>query len=190
MTTPPAPCLSYCICNKSVVVSNQLKAKSAKVQCTICLNYFHAVCLKLANVNYKQFMCPECVVYRLDPLNKVVEVLYKPVPFQPSMHIPMKNLSFQVKYKDAGQAVEVRCIKLDGKTGSEEPTWPDIGELQLNAKKVVEFKPLQSNSSLKKRKDEKYTTADVQYNQTNIVQVKEGSPTQDQKSNCRVALGY
>lgn len=41
---------------------------------------------------------------------------------------------------------------------SEEPTWPDIGELTLNGRRVFEFKPLQCNSSLKKRKDEKFTT--------------------------------
>jgi len=52
----------------------------------------------------------------------------------------------------------VRCIKLDGKINSEEPTWPDIGELTLNGKKIFDFKPLQNNSALKKRKDEKFTT--------------------------------
>ncbi len=56
------------------------------------------------------------------------------------------------------QSVEIRCIRLDGKQGSEEPTWPDIGDIAINGKRMIEFKPLQNNSSLKKRKDEKFTT--------------------------------
>jgi len=54
--------------------------------------------------------------------------------------------------------VEVRCIRIDGKYGAEEPTWPDVGDVWINEKRVLEFRPLQNNSSLKKRKDEKLTT--------------------------------
>lgn len=42
-----------------------------------------------------------------------------------------------------------------------EITWPDIGELIVNNMRVLEFKPLVLNSSLKKRKDEKYFTNDL-----------------------------
>jgi E3 SUMO-protein ligase PIAS1 len=40
------------------------------------------------------------------------------------------------------RAVELRCIKLDGKHGAEEPTWPDVGDLAVNGKRILEFKPL------------------------------------------------
>jgi hypothetical protein len=63
-----------------------------------------------------------------------------------------------MKDKCPDWSVEVRCIKLDGKIGSEESTWPDIGELSMNGRRVIEFKPLPNNSSLKKRRDEKFTT--------------------------------
>jgi E3 SUMO-protein ligase PIAS1 len=88
----------------------------------------------------------------------VIEILCEPVPFHPTNHASLKTLTFSVKGRVPTQAVEVRCIKLDGKANAEEPTWPDIGELQLNGRKVFEFQPLQVNSSLKKRKDEKFTT--------------------------------
>ena len=42
-----------------------------------------------------------------------------------------------------------------------EITYPDFGELYVNTTKVLDFKPLLSNSSLKKRKDEKYTMSDL-----------------------------
>lgn len=54
----------------------------------------------------------------------------------------MKTLSFAMKSKQPGLSVEVRCIKLDGKCGAEEPTWPDIGELSVNGKRVHDFRPL------------------------------------------------
>jgi hypothetical protein len=55
--------------------------------------------------------------------------------------------------------IEIRSIRLDAKY-LYETTWVDHGELIINKTKVMEFKPLNSNSSLKKRKDEKFTTRD------------------------------
>ena len=53
--------------------------------------------------------------------------------------------------------IEIRCIRIDGKDIKTlyETTWPDLGEILINDKKLLELKPLQQNSSLKKRKDEK-----------------------------------
>jgi hypothetical protein len=49
----------------------------------------------------------------------------------------------------------------------------------VNGKKMQDFKPLQSNSSLKKRKDEKFTTREMIFNASNVIQVREGVPTTD-----------
>lgn len=49
----------------------------------------------------------------------------------------------------------------------------------MNGKRVLEFKPLMANSSLKKRKDEKLTTRDVMFNGSNVIQIREGIPTAD-----------
>jgi len=50
--------------------------------------------------------------------------------------------------------VEVRCIMINGL--EHEQSWPDSGNLYLNRKKAMDFKPLYSNSPFKKRKDVKY----------------------------------
>ena len=47
----------------------------------------------------------------------------------------------------------MRSIRLDAKYMNE-ITWPDFCEILINQQRVAEFKPLKSNSSLKKRKDE------------------------------------
>ncbi len=52
--------------------------------------------------------------------------------------------------------IEIRCVRLEGMKNSHEVTWPDFGELWINNSKVFDFKPLQINSALKKRKDEKF----------------------------------
>jgi hypothetical protein len=49
-----------------------------------------------------------------------------------------------------------------------EITWPDFGEVCLNSTRILELKPLQANSSVKKRKDEKYTTSDMSILSTNV----------------------
>lgn len=51
--------------------------------------------------------------------------------------------------------VEVRCIKMDGQHFFEQ-TWPDKMALNVNGKNSKDVKPLHTNSSLKKRKDEKF----------------------------------
>lgn len=54
-------------------------------------------------------------------------------------------------------SIEIRSIRMEQKY-LYETTWVDHGELYINKTKVLDFKPLNSNSSLKKRKDEKYTS--------------------------------
>ena len=51
--------------------------------------------------------------------------------------------------------IEIRCIKLDGQHFFEQ-TWPDKMVLNVNGKMAKEVKPMHTNSSLKKRKDEKF----------------------------------
>lgn len=59
-------------------------------------------------------------------------------------------------------------------------TWIDHGEMVLNDWKVMEFKPLQNNSSLVKRKDEKFFIHDTQYLKSeNIIQLKDASKRLD-----------
>lgn len=48
---------------------------------------------------------------------------------------------------------EIRCFRLD-RYNNYSITYPDIGDLRFNDAKILDFKPLAENSSLKKRKDE------------------------------------
>lgn len=80
------------------------------------------------------------------------------------MNMPTKSFEFALsselfaKIRDNNEyCVEVRCIRIDGTKNIYETTWPDYGCLRMNNEIVLELKPLQNNSSLKKRKDEKHT---------------------------------
>ena len=50
---------------------------------------------------------------------------------------------------------EIRSIVFDGTKNMYEMSWPDYGFITINNKKVTNFVPLQLNSCLKKRKDDK-----------------------------------
>jgi hypothetical protein len=45
---------------------------------------------------------------------------------------------------------------VDDNHGLDEPTWPDYGEILVNGTRVMDFKALAQNTSLKKRKDAVY----------------------------------
>lgn len=62
------------------------------------------------------------------------------------------------KLKDQSDLkLEIRCIRIDGSKNINETTWPDFGLIRINDEPILDLKPLSFNSSLKKRKDEKYT---------------------------------
>jgi len=124
-----------------------------------CGRILHRQCLKLKSKkeDYPLFECPSCVLSKCDPLHEIQETLIPP------FLVDNKTKAFTLSYKlyesmekSLRYAVEVRSIKLEDK--SHEQCWPNTGEMRINYKKVMEFKPLQQNSSLKKRKDEKFFT--------------------------------
>ncbi len=69
-----------------------------------------------------------------------------------------------------------------------ETSWPDLGEMEMNDHKLLEFKPLQNNSSLKKRKDEKYYLRDPKLINLgpNFIVCKEESFEKEQKAQYRI----
>lgn len=71
----------HCLCSKSQMGGVYSKV----VQCRICDNNYHETCMKLKKET-KTFMCPECVLLRMDPLNNIVDMLCEPVPFKPTAH--------------------------------------------------------------------------------------------------------
>jgi hypothetical protein len=76
---------------------------------------------------------------------------------------------------------------LDGKDGLDEISWPDKGHLVFNKEYVASFKPMSANTSLKKRKDEKFTTnSRIYYNEKNEFIIAEEKATAQEKQELRI----
>jgi hypothetical protein len=62
---------------------------------------------------------------------------------------------FETKCKDkqSKYEIEIRCIRSGEHMKNLEITWPDECQIKINNDRIVDIPALQSNSSLKKRKD-------------------------------------
>jgi len=110
--------------------------------------------------NYQLFECPDCVLLKCDPLDHVAKILVAPyVVDNRKKEFLIDEATFREFKSNPSYALEARCIRLEDK--SHEQCWPHNGELILNQFKYLEFKPLQQNSSLKKRKDEKFVSTEI-----------------------------
>ncbi|CAD8212742.1 unnamed protein product [Paramecium pentaurelia] len=166
----------YCVCKKS----NQTVLKQLALRCAICKNYFHSSCLRIEKPK-KVFVCPECILIGIDPLHELKESILDPVIFQSVEGMANQfTQKFQMKNRlPSEQLIELRSIKIDGQY--EDISWPDLGDLQLNGKKLLDFRPLANNSSLKKRKDEKLML-NLEYGQVNILTIRELNGTSEMKA--------
>ncbi|KRX04649.1 Zinc finger, FYVE/PHD-type [Pseudocohnilembus persalinus] len=161
-----------------------------------CGKEYHMACLKCPSNNVefiKNFECFNCILKKYDPLHKVKEEIIPPVTLklsssnQPNQfHFILNESQFKL-LQDKSHNLEIRCIRVDIKH-LYETTWPDFGEMKLNDQLLYDFKPLQMNSSLKKRKDEKYTIRDLQYLKMgeNQLYIKEFTGNKEQKENFRI----
>ena len=146
-----------CICNQLVeVYSPHIKCTAAK-----CGRLMHRTCMKLnPTEDYPLFECPQCVLWKCDPLHQVIKPLIPPFLIDNTRkEFSINEEMFKMIKGKTNYCVEVRSIRLEDK--NHEQCWPNSGELILNQQKQAEFKPLQQNSSLKKRKDEKFFTKEV-----------------------------
>ncbi|CAK89293.1 unnamed protein product (macronuclear) [Paramecium tetraurelia] len=160
------------------------------IQCLLCLNYLHFNCIAKSKESFdkcykdQEFVCPPCVLKYMDHFNKIQSSLVPPSPFQQMGQINHKAFNFTCDQT----IINIRCVRQESKINCEEITWPDIGELFLNQKKIQDFKPLINNHSLKKRKDDHILTTEVL--PQNCLQIKECIPTPDQRSQYRISLGH
>ncbi|CAK83720.1 unnamed protein product (macronuclear) [Paramecium tetraurelia] len=166
----------YCVCKKS----NQTVLKSLALRCAVCKNYFHSSCLRIEKPK-KVFVCPECILIGIDPLHELKESILDPVIFQ---SVEGRANQFTQKFQmkkgiPSEQLIELRSIKIDGQY--EDISWPDLGDLQLNGKKIQEFRPLANNSCLKKRKDEKLML-NIELGQVNLLTIRESNGTPEMKA--------
>ena len=149
-----------CVCGLPVFEDS----KDPLVKCINgqCDRVLHANCVKMkpGSEEARIYECPDCTLKRCDPLHDVLDILRTP------FRVDLNKQEFMIDqncYKriesDENIGIEIRCIRIEEK--SHEQTWPHQGELFLNSKRELEFKPLQQNSSLKKRKDEKLFTRNI-----------------------------
>ncbi|MCA9735977.1 hypothetical protein KC799_27820, partial [candidate division KSB1 bacterium] len=154
-----------------------------------CNRKFHAECLKIheccVEKEARTFECPYCVLGKNDPLSEISHVLLEPfiVVNGEQKQFIIDQMRLQQIKEDPSMGIEVRCLKLDYKYLNEQ-TWLDSGELYLNMRRVCEFKPLQMNSALKKRKDEKFFYREHLL-VINSIKFQDIKPNYEQKPNVR-----
>lgn len=112
------------------------------------------VCLRIEKPK-RVFVCPGCILVGIDPMHELQVMILEPTVFE---SIEGRQNVFTQKFSvkkvlPPDNLVELRCLKIDGVY--EDIAWPDLGEVNLNGKRILELRPLAHNSCLKKRKDEK-----------------------------------
>ena len=160
-------------------------------QVETCSRRVHADCLKINDRDLGKeqecFECPQCVLLKNDPLNEVVDTLLKPYLISHTMQNQQEFIldpSVLKKIYDCEEfGIEIKCLKLEGKYLSEH-TWLDCGDLYFNGRKIMDFKPLQINSALKKRKDEKFFIRE-NLSTRNVIKFNDMKPNYDVKNNVR-----
>ncbi|CAD8108903.1 unnamed protein product [Paramecium sonneborni] len=170
------PNCDYCFCG------NQLHYKQI-VKCHLCEKHFHVNCLdKSYDERYvKNFTCPRCTLYHMDQFCEIISVIIEPFSFKKTGLTSTKT----VKFKSDTNKIDVRCIRMDCPLSAEEITWPDLGELHINNKKVAEFIPLAQQSCQHKRKDEKLICT-IPQNEECSLMIKETIPGMEQKRKYRI----
>jgi hypothetical protein len=135
---------------------NKKDRKIVKRKCKVCTKEYDNIVVRWPDELKDEFECPRCIILNNDPLNEVVNILY-----EPSILKSNKNFTFKLSYEDYTMmsknpkiGVEIRTLKLNGKYFYQQ-TWPDKCSLRVNGKIVKEVEPLNQNSSLKKRRDQK-----------------------------------
>lgn len=132
------------------------KGETIKRKCRTCSLEFDNHIVRWPENQASLFECPSCIILNNDPLNQVVDILY-----EPSVLKSNKTYNFILRYEnynainsDPRVGVEIRTLKLNGEHFYQQ-TWPDKCCIRVNGKIVKEIEPLNQNSSLKKRRDQK-----------------------------------
>jgi len=162
---------NICICAQPITASDDadslIKCINAK-----CGKLYHKTCMKVGPKadDYPLFECPDCILSKSDPLHEVIKALVAPyIVDNVTREFKIDQMLYREVKDNDDIGVEVRCIRLENK--SHEQCWPHLGGLELNNTKLLEFRPLQLNSSLKRRKDEKFYSSDIKSG-NNTVQIK------------------
>ncbi|CAD8063015.1 unnamed protein product [Paramecium primaurelia] len=178
-----------CYCHSQPGLYEQIKTKlntSKVLICKFCQQNFHGFCLQI-NKNIQDFTCPYCTIVMLNPQNKVIDQIVQST-FQQFLQLKNeKHFLFNCPFKHKGSQIEIRCLRIDGKDGLNEITWPDYGELQINGVKITEFKPLSINYRVMKRKDNSINITNyIKYNEQNQITLIEYKSNEELKKQFRI----
>ena len=157
---------------KSVKQSSSYRYEDHKRECTKCGLCFDNALVHWPESKKHEFVCPRCIILNNDPLNNVEQILYEPSILQ-SKKVYNFKIDFESYSKISSKAsygVEIRTLKLDGEHFYEQ-TWPDKCSIWLNGKVLKEIDPLNQNSSLKKRRDQKIFNRYMVKNGTNTLSI-------------------
>ena len=167
-----------CLCYQMPVLKKNAKKNQGLLICLNqdCTKGFHPSCLNMtAEYSKKEtdiFECPYCVLERNDPLLENIKAVLPAMLMNTNIQqrITIDEETFELMNTDSAVGLVIKCIKIEGKSLYDQ-TWPDSGELFLNNKRVLDFKPLQNNSALKKRKDEKLFTREGLHAGINLIKI-------------------
>lgn len=176
-----------CFCSTVSSLKNILPHRKLPILTCVnaeCSKICHAVCLSIPNENIKNeetsFECPICILMKNDPLLENIRVLMMPTIIIQANDCLQQRLiiddeTFDLIKKQPNIGLLVKSVKLEAKFMNDQ-SWPDYGDLFLNNKRMLDFKPLQSNSSLKKRKDVPLFISDGIYSGINILKITTNRP--------------
>lgn len=144
------------------------------IKCTNsdCNKGFHYSCMKWPGDQQKDFECPQCIIKHNDPQNQPIRILH-----DPSLLVSDHTYTFSINFDDFNKifdsslvGIEIRSLKLDNEHFYEQ-TWPDKCTIKINNRVAKILKPLNQNSSLKKRRDEKLFTRNYIYPGINTLNI-------------------
>ena len=127
------------------------------IACSKCCKSQHIICMSL-NSSTSPYLCPFCMLSRLNPLDFPVNTLLNPWKLTQYLGNGLKTqileytsqIPHTIHGSEGDYQVQMRCIRLDGKT--EHMTWPSRGYLIVNNKIAMRFS-VSSNPNAKIRKD-------------------------------------
>ncbi|KAM3140985.1 hypothetical protein pb186bvf_006996 [Paramecium bursaria] len=184
---------SQCLCKFKQRIVDQ-KDNGKNIKCDMCSLDYHSNCLLIKSaenlkfIELQGFICPFCTIQHMDPTVIKINTLVQPQYIILSVINNIQQFSFQVPEQFTKCQIQLRCLKIDGSNGIDEPTWPDYGQLTIN-NKIYKFEPLLINYALKKRKDDIITITEFTPEKNNTVIFQETKEIASIKDTHRISTG-
>lgn len=143
-----------CVCPRT---TRDLQFSEPKEVCYRCGRACHTNCLWGRDSKEESYECPLCFLTNCLPNKQVQQILFagflrqtKKDKIEYKINLPLEGVGLEECQ------LEARCVRLC-KDSRYDLAWPMNSALLLNGKKIMDFKPLSINSSLKRRTDDEIT---------------------------------